>query len=48
MEMIRRIAVRYGDDIIAAVLNRDGRRTGTGNCWTHGRVASTPESTRHR
>jgi len=38
--MIRQMAVRYGDDVIAAVLNRGGRRTGKGNRWTRERVVS--------
>jgi len=40
VELIRRMAVRYGDDMIAAVLNRGGRRTGKGNRWTRERVVS--------
>lgn len=40
VELIKRMAVRYGDDIIAGVLNRGGRRTGKGNRWTRDRVAS--------
>ena len=37
--MIRRMAVRYGDDEIARVLNKLGRRTATGKCWNEQRVA---------
>lgn len=40
VELIRRMAVRYGDDMIAAVLNRGERRTGKGNRWTRERVVS--------
>jgi hypothetical protein len=34
------MAVRYSDEEIARVLNRQGRRTGKGNRWTKKRVAS--------
>lgn len=40
VELIRQMAVRFGDDVIAAVLNRGGRRTGKGNRWTRERVVS--------
>lgn len=40
VELIERMAVRYGDDEIARVLSRLGRRTGKGNRWTKSRVAS--------
>jgi hypothetical protein len=40
LDMIRRMAVRYGDGTIAAVLNRHGRLTGKGNRWTEQRVAT--------
>lgn len=40
LELIERLAVRYGDNVIASVLNRLGRRTGKGNRWTRERVAS--------
>ena len=38
LELIRRMAVRYGDDEIARVLNKLGRRTGKGKRWTQERV----------
>jgi DNA invertase Pin-like site-specific DNA recombinase len=38
LELIRRMAVRYGDDEIARVLNKLGRRTGKGKRWTEDRV----------
>ena len=41
LEVIRRMAVRYGDDRIAAVLNRSGYRTGK-------EQAVEPDSGRHR
>ncbi len=40
IEVVRRMAVRYGDDEIARVLNRLGRRTGKGNRWNKQRVAT--------
>lgn len=40
IDLIRRMAVRYGDGQIAAVLNRHGRLTGKGNRWTEQRVAT--------
>lgn len=40
MEIIRRMAERYGDDMIARVLNMLGRKTGKGNRWTMLRVAT--------
>jgi hypothetical protein len=40
LEIIRRMAVRYGDDQIASVLNRLGYRTGKGMRWTQTRVAT--------
>ena len=40
LELITRMAVRYGDDEIARVLSKLGRRTGKGNRWTRARVAS--------
>jgi hypothetical protein len=33
LEIIRRMAVRYGDDQIASVLNRLGYSTGKGKRW---------------
>jgi DNA invertase Pin-like site-specific DNA recombinase len=41
LEIIRRMALRYGDGEIARVLNVAGRRTGKGNRWNESRVAST-------
>src|SRR6266508_7962 len=38
LELIRRLAVRYGDDQIAAVLNKLGRRTAKGKRWSQQRV----------
>ena len=38
--MIRRMAVRHGDDQIASVLNRLGYATGKGNRWNQNRVAT--------
>jgi hypothetical protein len=40
MEVIRRMAVRYGDDAIARVLTKLGRRTATGKRWNEQRVAT--------
>jgi hypothetical protein len=37
LEIIRRIAVRYGDDQIASVLNRRGYSTGKGKRWNQTR-----------
>src|SRR5437879_13372515 len=39
LEIIRRMAVRYGDDQIASVLNRRGHSTGDGLRWDQRRVA---------
>jgi hypothetical protein len=39
VEVIRKMAVRYGDDEIALVLNKLGRRTGKGKRWNARRVA---------
>jgi DNA invertase Pin-like site-specific DNA recombinase len=44
IDIIRRLAQRYGDDQIAGVLNRLGRRTGKGNRWNEHRVASARKS----
>lgn len=38
LDIIRRMAVRYGDDQIASVLNRLGHRTGKGLRWNQIRV----------
>lgn len=40
LEIIRKMAVRYGDDQIAAVLNKSGHRTGKGKRWNQTRVAT--------
>jgi hypothetical protein len=38
LEIIRKMAVRYGDDQIASVLNRLGHRTGKNKRWNQNRV----------
>ncbi len=38
--IIRKMGVRYGDDEIARVLNKLGRRTGKGNRWNESRIKS--------
>jgi hypothetical protein len=40
LEIIRGMAVRYGDDQIASVLNRRGYSTGRGKRWNQTRVAT--------
>lgn len=40
LEIIRRMAVRHGDDQIASVLNRLGYFTGKGNRWNQNRVGT--------
>jgi DNA invertase Pin-like site-specific DNA recombinase len=40
LEVIRRMAVRCGDDQIASVLNRLGHSTGKGKRWNQNRVAT--------
>jgi hypothetical protein len=40
VELITAMARRYGDDEIARVLSKLGRRTGKGNRWTQSRVAT--------
>ncbi len=40
LEIIRRMAVRHGDDQIASVLNRLGYCTGKGKRWNQNRVAT--------
>ena len=39
LELITQMARRYGDDEIARVLSKLGRRTGKGNRWSQARVA---------
>jgi hypothetical protein len=38
IDLIRRLAVHHADEQIAAILNREGRRTGTGLAFTRSRV----------
>ena len=38
LEIIRKMSIRYGDDEIARVLNKLGRRTGKGHRWNGHRV----------
>jgi DNA invertase Pin-like site-specific DNA recombinase len=38
LEIIRKMAIRYGDDQIASVLNRNGLRTGKDKPWNRTRV----------
>ena len=40
VDLITRMAPRYGDDEIARVLSKLGRRTGKGNRWSQARVAT--------
>jgi hypothetical protein len=40
IELLRRLAVHHPDTVIAAVLNRQGRKTATGESFTANRVAS--------
>jgi hypothetical protein len=40
LEIIRKMASRYGDDQIASVLNRNGLRTGKDKPWNQVRVAT--------
>lgn len=40
LEIVRKMAPRYGDDVIALVLNKLERRTGKGNLWNQHRVKS--------
>jgi len=44
LDIIRRMAERYGDDQIAAVLNCLGHRTGKGNPWSQQRVGDVRRS----
>ncbi len=41
LEVVRVLAVRYGDDEIARVLTKLGRRTATGRRWNESRVRAT-------
>jgi len=43
LEIIRRMADRYGDDEIARVLTKNGRRTATGKRWNVHRLKATRE-----
>ena len=38
LEIIGKMGTRYGDNVIAAVLNKLGRRTGAGKPWSQNRV----------
>lgn len=40
VEAIRQLALIASDDLIAGILNKNGRRTGNGNRWTRERVCS--------
>ncbi len=40
IEIIQKMSIRYGDDAIARVLNKLGRKTGSGNRWNEARVKS--------
>ena len=40
IELLRRLAVHYSDDVIAGILNRQGRRTATGERFTAGHVGN--------
>lgn len=46
LEVIRALAVRYGDDEIARVLTKLGRRTATGRRWNASRVQAARKSYR--
>lgn len=46
VELVRRLAERYEDKMIAAILSKQGRRTGTGLAFTKSRVKSLRD-TRH-
>ena len=48
LEIIRRMAVRHGDDQIASVLNRLGYSTGKGKRWNQNRVATARHTIRSR
>ena len=40
IELVKALARQMPDDLIAAVLNRGGKKTGRGNAWTRARVAA--------
>ena len=40
LDIIRKMSTHYGDDQIAAVLNKSGHRTGKGKRWNQERVAT--------
>ena len=40
IELLRRLAVHYSDDVIAGILNRQGRKTATGERFTAGHVGA--------
>jgi hypothetical protein len=44
LDVIRKMAIRYGDDQIAAVLNKLGHKTGKGKRWDQARVKSARRS----
>jgi len=44
LDVIRKMASRYGDNVIAGVLKRLGRQTGKGNPWTQTAVKSARHS----
>ncbi len=48
LEIIRRMAVRHGDDQIASVLNRLGYSTGKGKRWNQTRVATARQLSHYR
>jgi predicted DNA-binding transcriptional regulator AlpA len=40
LDLLRRLAAHYSDDVVAGILNRQGRRTATGERFTAGHVGS--------
>ena len=40
ISLLRRLAVHYPDDVIAGILNRQGRKTANGECFTANQVGS--------
>ena len=40
IDLLRRLAVHYSDDVIAGILNRQGRKTATGERFTAGHVGN--------